>query len=647
MADSVYISVYPREGTTYPDASGTPVTAAGATVDTSKYIRDAIRAGFLLTWDPYGVYLPEDRTTTPGSGDGDTLRANSFAALSALIGTSSGQVCELLGYYTPGDGGGGTFYWSAGNSSPQNYGTVAGSSGSGRWVRLFSGAVNVKWFGAVGDGSEVLVSDSYSCNDGEFSYTAQTQDGRAINRALRALRTAGGGHLFFPEGEYVTLHYLEQIDFPARISGAGMGLSTVRNSASSPANVGGHGIFLSRSNSDYIDVSIEDITLDGYGSSRSSVAERANYPMAFYGRVRGNLERVRSRNSPIDCLLVYTENSSAVSFRASGCVLEDSFRNTLTLAGGWNQRFTDCLITGGGQVQGGTLPGYCLDIEPDIPANHMENIRFVNCTFRKAKTNIAGGVWSQASFDSCTFIAGEGTADFGQPYNGIWSGGEFTFNGCRFIDPTLIGSFRAYDKTPVGFYVNTQFVELNGCTFEGCGIFSYGPDTRIKSCTVLNSAFPVLLGGTDINKVVVSDLSLVNVVDAHNFGDGTFGAAFAVSSLFEGTLDIANVTVRFDPFRFPAGGADYLKLKTAHGFASGVYIQPTLGATAEATISNVHVSGYYRKYPAAFGLTPNDSAYRDWWTNGTAGTAPADTSGLITTPGAIYYRNCSMYGDSL
>ena len=60
---------------------------------------------------------------------------------------------ELLGYYNKGDGGGGTFYWDSTSIEDDNGGTIIEATGvvDGRWIRSYSGAVNVKWFGAVGD----------------------------------------------------------------------------------------------------------------------------------------------------------------------------------------------------------------------------------------------------------------------------------------------------------------------------------------------------------------------------------------------------------------------------------------------------------------------------------------------------------------
>lgn len=61
---------------------------------------------------------------------------------------------NVLGYHTPGDGGGGTFYWDSTSIESDNSGTIIQATGitTGRWKRVYSGAVNVKWFGAKGDG---------------------------------------------------------------------------------------------------------------------------------------------------------------------------------------------------------------------------------------------------------------------------------------------------------------------------------------------------------------------------------------------------------------------------------------------------------------------------------------------------------------
>ncbi len=98
----------------------------------------------------------------------------------ALLGTMDPTVvgvADLLGYSAPGDGGGGTFVWTAGDAAADNGGTVIASSvagaPAGRWVRQYSGALDPRWFGAVGNGT--------------------TDDTAALQAALNA--AAGGGAL--------------------------------------------------------------------------------------------------------------------------------------------------------------------------------------------------------------------------------------------------------------------------------------------------------------------------------------------------------------------------------------------------------------------------------------------------------------------
>jgi hypothetical protein len=118
---------------------------------------------------------------------------NSIADLKAL---DAGAVpcLALLGYNAPGDGGGGAFFWDSSFNVDLNIwpngedgGTVIKPSAlqpsqAGRWRRIFSGGVSVKWFGAVGDGA--------------------TDDTDAIQTAENAVAAVGGIVVFSP-GTYI------------------------------------------------------------------------------------------------------------------------------------------------------------------------------------------------------------------------------------------------------------------------------------------------------------------------------------------------------------------------------------------------------------------------------------------------------------
>ena len=74
--------------------------------------------------------------------------------ISSLVATPGAinNTAEVLGYYTPGDGGGGNFFWSPTSSITPNGGTVFSANGSGMWIKMLNGSISVKEFGAKGDG---------------------------------------------------------------------------------------------------------------------------------------------------------------------------------------------------------------------------------------------------------------------------------------------------------------------------------------------------------------------------------------------------------------------------------------------------------------------------------------------------------------
>ena len=74
-----------------------------------------------------------------------------------------GKSIEVLGYYAKGDGGGGLFYWDAASTEADNGGTIIQATAitAGRWKRVFSGSIFMKWFGA----SELNADNYQQCQD--------------------------------------------------------------------------------------------------------------------------------------------------------------------------------------------------------------------------------------------------------------------------------------------------------------------------------------------------------------------------------------------------------------------------------------------------------------------------------------------------
>ncbi|RYU96758.1 glycosyl hydrolase family 28-related protein [Emticicia agri] len=139
----------------------------------------------------------------------------------ATDGVASGNKAELLGYYTNGDGGGGSFFWDAASTEPDNGGTVFAVSGinKGRWKRNFTATeVNIKWFGAKGDG--------------------RADDTDAIQKSINSRK-----NVYIPEGTYKVTRTIN-LNFDSTTIDASRAAPKIRgeNSASSiifPVNIQG------------------------------------------------------------------------------------------------------------------------------------------------------------------------------------------------------------------------------------------------------------------------------------------------------------------------------------------------------------------------------------------------------------------------
>jgi hypothetical protein len=105
-------------------------------------------------------------------------------------------VVVAKGCVARGDHGGGLFYWDPSSDAADNGGTVIAPITldpdclvlPGRWIRIYDGFVDVRWFGARGDGA--------------------TDDTKALQAALDEVRVHGAS-LFFPPGRYIVTSTLD------------------------------------------------------------------------------------------------------------------------------------------------------------------------------------------------------------------------------------------------------------------------------------------------------------------------------------------------------------------------------------------------------------------------------------------------------
>jgi Pectate lyase superfamily protein len=136
---------------------------------------------------------------------------------------SASSLVYVEGYYTAGDGGGGYFY-AAPTAAPGTYvdngGTVIVPSvgitdGSTAWLRIYSGLINILWFGAKGDGL--------------------TDNTTFIQNALNT-----GKSLFVPQGNFIVLSTLTMNTFGQGIVGTGYASKLNLNDVATGLNITGY-----------------------------------------------------------------------------------------------------------------------------------------------------------------------------------------------------------------------------------------------------------------------------------------------------------------------------------------------------------------------------------------------------------------------
>lgn len=144
--DDLWLAVRAHWGKTAPDLAAS--ISVGLAV---AYARDfSVREAGALVDGRWTRRTAGATITTAPASPLATIAALKSVDVSAL---SDGHRVSVSGYAAPADGAGGDFVYAANSTLPGNGGTViAPLSGKGRWLRDYTGPVNVKWFGAKGDG---------------------------------------------------------------------------------------------------------------------------------------------------------------------------------------------------------------------------------------------------------------------------------------------------------------------------------------------------------------------------------------------------------------------------------------------------------------------------------------------------------------
>jgi len=153
----------------------------------------------------WGTVLNEYLETAHNTDGTLKLDVKTIADLKAIDVTTltDKQQALVAGYTTPGDGGGGIFYYDAAASTADNGGTIfAPTVGAGRWMRNYSGAVNVRWFGAKGDGT----SFSANITSGSARLTAPSAAFASgdVGKTIIVLGGSGSLHLITTIATFVS-----------------------------------------------------------------------------------------------------------------------------------------------------------------------------------------------------------------------------------------------------------------------------------------------------------------------------------------------------------------------------------------------------------------------------------------------------------
>lgn len=142
---------------------------------------------------------------------------DTMANLRGIPHVTNAPIVVLEGWTIASDGGGGVFCWDAASRQNDNNGTIIRPSnvlptGQGRWKRLYSGPLNVRWFGA-GLGA--------------------TNDQPAIQAVIDLVAAQGGGTVFLPAGTYNLEAPLLIAAHNIRIVGEGQNATVFRKRAPS------------------------------------------------------------------------------------------------------------------------------------------------------------------------------------------------------------------------------------------------------------------------------------------------------------------------------------------------------------------------------------------------------------------------------
>jgi len=160
------------QGNSYTETNITTIDFGANLLDVGDTIVSVVTKTAVAT-----TTLPATNVEYTPAGSGAVTdvqtRLRGLTSISGLATYPKGGEVYIKGYHSAGDGGGGVFYWdSSQDKANHNGGTIidpditfpadwtnqtqvttwfTAGTGTGCWMRVYDGAVNIRWFGAKGD----------------------------------------------------------------------------------------------------------------------------------------------------------------------------------------------------------------------------------------------------------------------------------------------------------------------------------------------------------------------------------------------------------------------------------------------------------------------------------------------------------------
>lgn len=286
----------------------------------------------------------------------------------------NGAAVQVTGYYAPNDGGGGVYVWNSTSTATDNGGNVIQPTGvsTGRWILQYSGALNVRSFGAKGD--------------------SQADDTSAIQTAINYVQTAGGGTIFIPAGTYKLTATISITANRVRLIGEQVGQSlssgTTLKQTSSTTDI----ISISAPSQALTGVSVQNLNLVGNsGGSTGSGIHVSSSAHTISGLYIDNVSALQCAQHGLFC-----EASSNFIFNGtvSNCSFTSNNGDGVNLTGGVAQLAFVSIFSNNNLNNAFNLNG--------TSAYNLSNVAFYRCTGSGAPSTYAG--WKLHYCDAITIL---------------------------------------------------------------------------------------------------------------------------------------------------------------------------------------------------------------------------------------------------